>query len=34
MYGISQELTVGPVPSPGALALLGAAGLLRRRRRG
>jgi hypothetical protein len=34
IYGISEELTYSTVPAPGAIALLGAAGLLGRRRRG
>ncbi len=33
IYGLSEELTYSTVPAPGAIALLGAAGLLGRRRR-
>jgi hypothetical protein len=33
MYAVSEELTVGVIPAPGAVALLATAGLLGRRRR-
>lgn len=33
MYGVSQELTVGAVPAPGAFAMLGLAGAASKRRR-
>ena len=34
LYGLSQEFTYVAVPAPGAIALLGVAGLVGRRRRG
>lgn len=33
IYGLSEELTYSTVPAPGAIVMLGAAGLLGRRRR-